>query len=321
MKSKNLRKIKKNRGFVILFAVTISAILLAVALGVGNIAIRELKFSTSAKDTNDAFFAADTGIECALANDKSSGSSFVSSGGQNNVQCLGESITPSESGSVWSFVLSGLGGSEQGCAKVEVNKTDSTTTIVTSKGYNIGADDPTCASSNPNRVERELRTIYGGIPNSYRYIKFTVSTTKTEPTAGCTQISEFTLLLDGSELEWNPSADATVPDWSGNPAQGPNQAIDGDLGSVGDDSKLCDQHATGATVMTLIIDTKNSPVTFNGYKYGTANDEPGRDPIKWTVEGRINDDSDWVLLDEKDDETLNIPSARNNYTNEYNFSN
>ena len=67
---KIFNQIKNNRGFVILFAVTLASILLTISLGVSNIALREIKFSTSAKDTNDAFFAADTGTECALFNDK-----------------------------------------------------------------------------------------------------------------------------------------------------------------------------------------------------------------------------------------------------------
>ena len=62
----NDKKLKNKKGFVILFAVTLSAILLSIALGVSNIAFNEAKFSTSVKNTNDAFFAADVGAEQAL---------------------------------------------------------------------------------------------------------------------------------------------------------------------------------------------------------------------------------------------------------------
>ena len=71
------QKNTKNRGFVILFAVTISSILLALAIGVANIALKEVKFNTSAKDTNNAFFAADTAIEYALFQDKPPSSAYV----------------------------------------------------------------------------------------------------------------------------------------------------------------------------------------------------------------------------------------------------
>src|SRR3989344_7795571 len=76
-------------GFVILFAVMISSIILAIALGVSNIAFKEIKFSTSVKDTNDAFFAADTGLECALFNDKTGGDSFAEEDGSGTIACEG----------------------------------------------------------------------------------------------------------------------------------------------------------------------------------------------------------------------------------------
>ena len=143
-----IKKIKKNKGFVILFAVTLSSILLAISLGVANIALKEIKFGTSAKDTNDAFFAADTAIEYALFNDKPPSSSFLPSPGTLQT---------------WDFVVPNLGGGGISCAKVNVEKDNtnppSTTTRIISKGYNIG-DPVTCSSSNPDRIERELKITY-----------------------------------------------------------------------------------------------------------------------------------------------------------------
>lgn len=152
-------------GFVILFAVTISSILLAIALGVSSIALKEVKFGTSAKDTNNAFFAADMGVECALIHDKAEGSIFVNSSSP-QMTCNGvSSITATENPtSFWTFVLSGTGEGDKSCARVTVDKRSSPTTTVISKGYNIG--DASCASSNPNRIEREIKTSYvgGGLP-------------------------------------------------------------------------------------------------------------------------------------------------------------
>ncbi|KKR62535.1 MAG: hypothetical protein UU01_C0006G0036 [Parcubacteria group bacterium GW2011_GWA2_40_37] len=43
-----IQKIKKLKsGFVILFAVTLSALLLSIAIGVTNIAFKELRFGTN----------------------------------------------------------------------------------------------------------------------------------------------------------------------------------------------------------------------------------------------------------------------------------
>ena len=126
-------------GVVILFAVTLSSILLAIALGVANIALKEVKFGTSARDTNNAFFAADTGIELTLFNDKSPGSIYTPAPG------------------FWSFVLSGLNSSGQGCAKVTVDKTVPPATKIISKGYNDGGASCTQGS---NSVERQLEVNY-----------------------------------------------------------------------------------------------------------------------------------------------------------------
>jgi hypothetical protein len=161
MKRKKLQK--NNSGFVILFAVTISSIILAIALGLANIALKEIRFGTSAKEANEAFFAADTGAECALKNDQSTSNSFVQSGGSGVVSCLGGNIGLSGSFPTWTFVISGLGSDGQNCAKVTVNKDaiSSPPNIITSiisKGYNLG--DSACNFSSLNRIEREVELAY-----------------------------------------------------------------------------------------------------------------------------------------------------------------
>ncbi len=159
-------KIKKNnKGFVILFAVTISAVLLAIALGVSNIAFKEVKFSTSARDTNDAFFAADTGIECALFYDKPP-SYFPITGPATSITCASNTVIPTFSGTpnvdvLYSFFITGLGNTNASCVKVSVSKIKSGSNILTTaiaKGYNIG--DASCNSTNLDRIEREIKTTY-----------------------------------------------------------------------------------------------------------------------------------------------------------------
>jgi hypothetical protein len=145
-------------GFVILFAVTLSAILLSIALGVSSIALKEIKFGTSAKDTDEAFFAADSGIECAVFNDKSTGNSFTSFG-SGDIQCLGNTIRLAGSYPVWSFILSGLGSQAQGCAQVTVDKSKALVVVV-SKGYNNGGDIPEFCTQGLNSIERQIELKY-----------------------------------------------------------------------------------------------------------------------------------------------------------------
>jgi len=143
MKYKNLQK---NKGFVILFAVTLSAIILSIALGISDIALKEVKFATSARDTNDAFFAADTGIESVLFDDK-----------------LNPMVPPPGGITSEDFVVFGLGSLGVSCAKINIEKNNASdpsvikTTII-SKGYNVG--DANCDPTSSNRVERELKVTY-----------------------------------------------------------------------------------------------------------------------------------------------------------------
>lgn len=142
-----IEKIKKNSGFVILFAVTVSSILLAIALGVSNIALKEVKFSTNARNTNDAFFAADTGIEYTLFHDKTSSGDYPAPAPGN-----------SES---WSFTILNLGSTGLACTNVNITKDNTVapmTTTIISKGYNIG--DPSCNWEGTDRIERELKITY-----------------------------------------------------------------------------------------------------------------------------------------------------------------
>ena len=151
-------KIKKERrGFVILFAVTLSAIILSITLGIANVAFKEIKFGTSAKDSNEAYFAADTGVECASINDKYTSTIFVLSPSGSTIQCLGRSITVVGPYPTWTFVLSGLGFNGHGCAKVKVDKTVLSAPVITSDGYNNGGDDVTNNTCLPgvNSLERE----------------------------------------------------------------------------------------------------------------------------------------------------------------------
>jgi hypothetical protein len=72
MKTKDHKnnKTKKENGVALLFVILLTSVLLMVTLGISNITYKELVFSLEARDSDKAFFAADTGIECALYLDK-----------------------------------------------------------------------------------------------------------------------------------------------------------------------------------------------------------------------------------------------------------
>jgi len=169
-----IKKIKKNKGFVILFAVVISSIILSITLGVANVTLKEVKFSTSAKETNYSFFAADTGIECALFNDKPP-SAFPLPGSPTAMNCASAlptfvSLDPigdptGINGGTYTFYVTGLGTTGANCSKVTVLKTKSGTDVLTTgiaKGYNVDGSYNNCNLStlNASRIEREIKVTY-----------------------------------------------------------------------------------------------------------------------------------------------------------------
>ena len=139
------KELQKEKGFALLFAVTLSAILLSIALGITSVAMKEVQFGTSAKDTNDAFFAADSGAEYVLYKDRS----------DNIIDPF-----PSPSGGT-TIIVSELDSTLKGCATVTIKKTVtniSASTEVVSKGHNNGS--PNCTTISSNTVERELDINY-----------------------------------------------------------------------------------------------------------------------------------------------------------------
>jgi len=158
--AKIILKIKNKKGFVLLFAVTLTALILSITLGVTNIALREIKFGTNARDTNNAFFAADVGIECAEYYDRGDINRFPVGGSATSITCAENSIAVElSSQNLWTFVVPELGSATQSCAIVTVDKTLQDGYVhILSKGYNIGSPD--CTSPNPNRVERFIEVKY-----------------------------------------------------------------------------------------------------------------------------------------------------------------
>lgn len=163
---------KNKKGFALLFVVVLSSIILSVALGIADVSFKEVLFSTSTKASNEAFYAADTGVECALYWDLHSG---ISAFGKNpNIppyyitQCTNTiidiySTSPSPYGT-WTFYLPGLGRSGKSCAKVVVTKTQgvppaSDITNILSSGYDIG-ENLDCSSTSTNRLERQIEVNY-----------------------------------------------------------------------------------------------------------------------------------------------------------------
>ena len=170
---KNYKKFHKyfttKKGFVLLFAVVVSSILLSVALGVSNIALKEILFSTSAKNANDAFYAADTAAECTLFYDSSSlvDNAFIGNNPPAVTYCDNRAFTFTEKSlpdpgfdSTFVFNIVNLGNSGKSCAIVTISKMDdNSSTKVTSIGYNNSETPNSCVPTTTS-VQRVIEINY-----------------------------------------------------------------------------------------------------------------------------------------------------------------
>lgn len=185
-KNKDKTKNNKKKGFVLLFAVLISSLVLAVGISMISIALKQVQLSGSGRDSQYAFYVANTGAECATYWDLASSSVFRTNSNEAttniDIECLGMRITDntllcnpdinsdigwcsSASGNIYktkfriSYDQDGVTEKKPYCADVIVSKEIGvnnlvSTTTVTSRGYN------TCDSANPRRIERALEFSY-----------------------------------------------------------------------------------------------------------------------------------------------------------------
>ena len=140
---------KNNKGFTLLLAVLITSIILGISVGFSTFIIRELIISAMGRESQKAFFASDSGIECSLYWDLKQNAFATSS--TSSINCAGSNYTVGGSSGVSNFTLNFTNGS---CAVVTVNKTVYPQTKINSYGRN------TCNTSDPNRVERAFEIIY-----------------------------------------------------------------------------------------------------------------------------------------------------------------
>ena len=158
-------KIENSRkGFTVLFAVLIGSLLFSLGIAISQLSIKEITLSSTGKQSETAFYAADTGIECALYWDLRPGGSVfpksneVGEPNPNTVSCNGQSnqvsfwVEPTILAATTTFLLTFV---PTGCANVIVGKTAAGSTVIESRRQNECG-----AGVNPGRVERALRVRY-----------------------------------------------------------------------------------------------------------------------------------------------------------------
>ncbi len=156
-------------GFVILVAVLVSTLVISIGAFIASVAIKELQLSASGRESQNAFYAADSALECALYHDlRVEAFGSATSTPPADIYCDGKSdiqlyvSTGDEFNSDSRFRLHFLEAdgvtSTSPYAIVRVQKSDVGTindkTIIEAKGYNV--QDP----ASTVRVERALQVVY-----------------------------------------------------------------------------------------------------------------------------------------------------------------
>ncbi len=159
------------KGFALLFAIIASSVLLSIGLGIWNIAFKELVLSSFGRESQVAFYVADSAIECALYHD-----------------FIGTNVFATSSNSIPGGVCNGQEYNTFQCASLTVSNyvkscdgQNATTTFTINLGNGkaivlIGKSDPggtgrsatnivshgqnSTTNYNPTLVERGLRSSY-----------------------------------------------------------------------------------------------------------------------------------------------------------------
>lgn len=151
----------RQKGVTLFIAILVTGTLLLVSTAIVNIAVRESFITSAARESQYAFYAADTGAECALYWDvkNPTGVSAFSTTTIVTISCNQNGANPVNPNPATvggtdrsTFTLTFL--PDPYCAKVTVTKSTDGKTKIESLGYN------SCDISNPRRVQRAVRASY-----------------------------------------------------------------------------------------------------------------------------------------------------------------
>ncbi len=175
------KKIKKSRGFALLFAVLAASLLLSIGLSIFTITVKEITLSSYSTNSQFSFYAADSGAECGLYWDikGNSGITFATSTdstsnglnktsincGNTVISLTVSAVDAYDATTTFSMPLNDVPGQDY-CALVTVAKSNPggtqgvSSTYINSLGYNICNSSAVPTWGNQNLVERALKVSY-----------------------------------------------------------------------------------------------------------------------------------------------------------------
>jgi Tfp pilus assembly protein PilX len=151
------------RGFTLLIALIFTSVILAVGLALLDITYKQVILSATARQSQYAFYAADSAMECALYWDNKMDEFDYSSepvGTQvGNITCEGQTFyfnggAVSSGSRLTTFNVPCAAGGSSIQASVSVYKSSTGGTSIFANGFN------TCTVTDPQRIERGLESTY-----------------------------------------------------------------------------------------------------------------------------------------------------------------
>jgi hypothetical protein len=150
--------IRDTRGFTLLLSVLIAAIVLALATSIFQIARKEITLSSLGRDSQFAFYAADTGAECALYWDVRFDYFATSSPGITPECDTDETLNATGHSSVYPYTVSFEFEPNGICSRVYVTKSQTSPhTVIHADGFSTN-----CATiaTNPRALQRSVELRY-----------------------------------------------------------------------------------------------------------------------------------------------------------------
>ena len=124
--------------------------------------------------------------------------------------------------------------------------------------------------------------LYPRRASKFRYVRWTITANRSNP--GSTQMAEFNIRLGSANIDMS----------SFSVTDSPNTVTGAPVTNL-KDNNVNTKWAFVETLPVSAIFDMSSSIAFNGYRWYTANDEPGRDPVSWIVSGS-NDGTNYETL-------------------------
>ena len=160
-------KNKEQKGYAILFTVVVVSAISVITAGLTNAAYKQLILSSLAKDSQSAFYQADTASDCALYADRvvrvannPPVPNIIRDGGISNTLCGDVNLNVSVPDANGSYTINPVNDTAKtSCFRIAVTKVPDIAlgivdTTISAKGYNI------CDTGNSRTVEREIEINY-----------------------------------------------------------------------------------------------------------------------------------------------------------------